>query len=167
MLFAGEVARWPQARDRSGNDRTVRVEAWDAFQRLRQGESPLKSAYRRGVLALATPPVAYWPCEDGRDSTSVASDSPATSMWIGGTGTPTFASSSAWDCSDPLPVLASSALFGVVPTYTPTSGQSQVRMLLAIPSAGDTNSEKIWRVSTTGGTTGFWDIVYGTGSGGC
>ena len=166
MLFAGEVAlaagEGPVRQRPHGAGRGV-----GCVPTPPAGRSPLKSAYRRGVLALATPPVAYWPCEDGRDSTSVASDSPATSMWIGGTGTPTFASSSAWDCSDPLPVLASSALFGVVPTYTPTSGQSQVRMLLAIPSAGDTNSEKIWRVSTTGGTTGFWDIVYGTGSGGC
>lgn len=164
MQFAGEVARWPQARDTSGRDRKVRVEAWDLFQRLRQGERPLRSALRRGITGLATPAVAYWPCEDGRDATVVASDSPAGPMAI--TGTPDFATNTDFACSEPLPVLSAAALFGVVPAYTPANGQSQVRLLTRFPSTPDTDAQKIIRVMTTGGTTGLWDLVYGNTFGG-
>lgn len=160
--YAGEVADWPQERTSDGADRTVTVEAWDLFQRLRQGKSPVMSALRRGITGMTTPAVAYWPCEDGSDATVVASDSPALPMSIGG-ALPDFASSNDFACSGPLLVLNGSALFGAIPTYTPTSGQSQIRLLVSVPAGGDTNGEKILRVSMVGGTTGFWDIVYGTG----
>jgi hypothetical protein len=159
--FAGEVAKWPPSRDTSGNVRRVKIEAWDLFQRLRQGQGKLASALRRGITGMTTPAVAYWPGEDGKDATVVASDSPAAPMSV--SGSPDFATSEAFDCSDPLIVLSGGALFGTVPLYTPTSGQSQVRMLIAVPAAGDTNGEKITRVAMTGGTTGLWDVLYGTG----
>lgn len=160
MQFAGEVAKWPPTRDRGGTVRTVAIEAWDLFQRLRQGDAPLKSAIRRGILGSSNV-VAYWPCEDGSNSTVVASDSDAAPMGL--VGEPSFATNDAFACSDDLLELSGAALYGVVPMYTPTSGQSQIRMLLHVPAAGDTNGEKILRLWTTGGTTGFWDLLYGTG----
>lgn len=159
--FAGEVAKWPQSRDTTGAERTVAVEAFDVFQRLRQGVAALASALRLGIQGMTVPAVAYWPGEDGRDSTVVASDSPAQPMAV--TGSPDFASSDDFACSSELLTLTNAALFGVVPEYTPTAGQSQVRFLLSIPAAGAVNNEKICRVMTTGGTTGLWDLLYGTG----
>jgi hypothetical protein len=160
--FAGEVAKWPQSKSRDGVDRWVKVEAFDMFQRLRQGETPpLKSALRRGILGMTNPAVGYWPCEDGRDATSVASDSPAQPMAISGSAD--FASNGDFACSDKLPVLSGAAFRFTVPTYTPISGQSQIRFLLSVPAAGDTNGEKILRAAMIGGTTGLWDVLYGTG----
>lgn len=160
--FYGEVAKWPAAKSRDGADRTVRIEAYSMFQRLRQGETPpLKSALRRGILGMTNPAVAYWPCEDGKDATTVASDSPATPMWVSGSAD--FATNESFACADKLPVLSGAAFFGTIPTYTPTSGQTQIRFLLSVPAGGDTNGEKILRLWTAGGTTGFWDVLYGTG----
>lgn len=158
---AGEVAKFPQSKDRSGTDRYIQVTAGDLFQRIKQGQSPTKSALRRGILGPATPAVAYWPCEDGAKSTSIASDSVAGAMTV--TGTPTYASNNDFDCSLPIPVFHSSAWTGVIPIYDTSAGQTQIRFLLSVPSGGDTNGITICRIWTLGGTTGFWDLVYGTG----
>lgn len=164
LQFAGEIAKFPQTKDRSGNLRTIPVTAWDVFQRIKQGQSPVKSALRRGILSLATPAVAYWPCEDGAKSGSIASDSVAPAMTV--TGQPTYASNNDFDCSLPIPVFASSAWTGTIPLYDNSAGQTQIRFLLSVPSGGDTDGITICRIWTLGGTTGFWDVVYGSGSGG-
>lgn len=161
MRFAGEVAKWPQSRSGDGIDRYVQIDAWDLFQRLRQGKSPLKSALRRGITGMTNPAVAYWPCEDGKDATLVGSDSPAGPMLP--SGQPEFATNDDFACSDKLLTINNINLNGYVPVYTPTAGQTQVRLLVSIPAAGATNGEKILRARMTGGTAEIWDVHYGTG----
>jgi hypothetical protein len=163
MEFAGEVAKWPPERSDDGIDRYVPIVAWDLFQRLKQGKSPLKSALRRGITSTSTNVVAYWPCEDGRNATVVGSDSAAGPMIVQGPSLPDFATSDDFPCSADLLVVNGCNLNGTVPPYTPTSGQSQVRLLVSIPAAGATNGTTLLRARMTGGTAEIWDVVYGTG----
>jgi hypothetical protein len=71
LTFAGEIARWPQARDESGNDKTVKVTAAGVRRRHAQGKTLLRSALRSYHLfwpehaAVTKAPSAYWPLEEG------------------------------------------------------------------------------------------------------
>src|SRR6185369_7967542 len=84
------VNEWPTRWDRSGKDSTVPIQCAGIMRRLQQG-TVLKSAMRRAVLGATQPtPLAYWPCEDGAGSASVASGLPGGSPMV---GTPVFGSS--------------------------------------------------------------------------
>jgi hypothetical protein len=163
VRFVGEVTAWPQEWTLKGTCIT-KIKAAGVTCRLGQGASPLQSVYRRGCTSKVAPVeglIAYWPCEDPVGSTSLASGIPgATPMTI--TGTPTLASDGdSFACSDPLPDLGSASLSGIVPNYAST-GQVQVRCLMAIPAAGTTNGAVLFSVRT-GGTAERWELVYGTG----
>jgi hypothetical protein len=104
--------------------------------------------------------VAYWPCEDGTDATSIA---PAIGTKpITFTGTPTFQANSNYKASGPLPTLNNSAWTFHVPGYSST--EFEVRFLLSSGAAFTTNSV-IARIVTTG-TAGVWELRYTTGGGG-
>lgn len=69
---SGQVARmqmfvnnWPNRSDRSGNDVTTPISCAGVLRRLAQG-SVLKSPLRRAISASS--PTAFWPLEDGGDS---------------------------------------------------------------------------------------------------
>jgi hypothetical protein len=166
VRFSGEISEWPQRWDTTGTDIYVPVQASGILRRLTQGATPLKSTMYRGYTAIGNflpnpdaAPVAYWPCEDGADSTSIASAIGGPPMTV--TGTPTLASNTDFNCSAPIPVLTSSAWAGVVPAYADT-GFVGVWMLVSIPAAGTTNGQVIFRLFTTG-TVLRWDMVYVTG----
>lgn len=86
--FAGEVVAWPPRWDVSGQDVWVPIEAAGIRRRLAQGDDPLSSPMRRAILDQSTAtPVAYWPCEDGSDATTLASGLGGPPMTVGfGTG---------------------------------------------------------------------------------
>jgi hypothetical protein len=117
--------------------------------------------YRAYVrLTGSTAPVAYWPAEDGANSTQIASGLGGPAMQV--TTAPQFAGNSAFLCSRPIPALvAGSTWTGTVPAYT--GGTDNVlRFLMAVPSGGDTNAAVIARMYTTGPVTRV-DLVYSTG----
>lgn len=66
-----EVPSWPSRWGTSGQLVTVDLEASGILRRLRKGTTPLDSALRRSIVAAA--PTAYWPLEDGSESTQGAS----------------------------------------------------------------------------------------------
>lgn len=77
LVFAGEVAEWPQARDVTGSDRTVSVTAAGVRRRLAQGKTLTKSALRSyheywPAAFAAKAPSAYWPLEEGTRSVTAA-----------------------------------------------------------------------------------------------
>lgn len=158
--FAGEVSSWPAKRDVSGVDRYVPIEASGIMRRLDQGDV-LRSALRRGILSVS--PLAYWPCEDSDGSTVIASGLPSGAPMASIPNLPSFAANDDFACSDRLPTMGSNLWFAPIPGYSTSSGQLQTRFLLSVPAAGTTNGETIVRLLTSGGTTGFWDIYYGTG----
>lgn len=125
--FFGEISEWPQDWDISGSDATATVEAAGISRRLAHSTSVQQSTLYRGITALPTPPVAYWPAEDGPDATVLGSAVGGPPMIVSG---PTdFASYSAIPSTAPIPTLRGGSWAGIVPPYTST-GQVQARFLL-------------------------------------
>jgi hypothetical protein len=161
IRFSGELSDLPQRWDVSGTDVYVPVEASGVLRRLGQGAAALKSTIYRGMTTLASPPKAYWPCEDGTDATQIASAFPGhPPMTL--IGTPDFAASDEFKCSAPLPTMSLSQWTGLIPAYTVT-GNTQVWLLLRIPAAGTTDDQGIFRMHMGGTSTlQFVDLVYQT-----
>jgi hypothetical protein len=159
--FWGEVTAWPEDWDTTDTDIWVDIEAAGILRRLGQSNTPLRSTMYRGLTSMATTaPVAYWPCEDGESSTSLASASGGTAMRL--VGSPTLASDTGFLCSTALPVMSGGSFVGKVPTYTVT-GESQVRFLMLLPTAPP-NGTQLVKCGATG-TVAFWAVAYGTGGG--
>lgn len=129
VRFQGEVSEWPVGWNLRGTDVYVSVTASGPRRRLTAGAVPLQSPYKRAELALSAV-VAYWPMEDGDDSTSFGSALPnGRPMFIG--GAIDFASDSSFVAATALPTFgALGALTALVPAYTPGASGQQVRMLL-------------------------------------
>lgn len=156
-----EIATWPQRRDPSENFRFVPVQAAGIRRRLGDGVSPLQSTLRRGILTLPTPAVAYWPGEDGAESTFLASALGGPAMVLDG---PTdFAGYDKIPASGPLPKFTDTGCtwIGAVPPYAST-GKIQVRFLVHVPSGGIPDLSHIAAL-ICGGTAGLWEIKYRAG----
>lgn len=161
--FVGEVVSWPSTWDISGSDVYVPLQGAGMLRRLQQGTSTIGSAmYRAYALGESATlnPVAYWPCEDGSTATQfapgIAGVGPMTFN-----GSPQLASSSAFVCSDPLPVVNGSQWVGTVPAYS--GGTDNVlRFLMATSSSGEANNAVVARMYTNG-TVKRMDLVYTTG----
>lgn len=157
--FVGEVSSWPTRWDVTGRDVWVPIEAQGILRRLGQGESPLRSPiYRELTAGWRTPMVAYWPMEDGSDSTTLASATGGQPMTI--TGTPQIGAFGGFAGSEPLPTLADASLTGQIPAHTDT-GEILVRLLLDTPAAGHTDGQRVITVYTTG-TAARWELKYRT-----
>lgn len=153
--FVGEIASWPQAWDKTGNDRYVSITAAGTLRRISQGTSPLKSTLYRG-LSNRSEVVAYWPCEDGRDAEFISSGlTDGLPMFITA-GAPDFAANSDFNCSEPLPQLKLSSWTGNVIDY-PATGQVHLWFLMHIGTAVG-SEQAIARIWCTGATAIIWQI---------
>ena len=170
VRFVGEVLAWPQRWDTTGADVWVPIEAAGILRRLGQGDEPLHSAMYREITSRAsigglpfTPVglVAYWPCEDGPESTSIASAIGGPPMVI--EGTPDLAAYTPIAASGLIPIMGTAAFNGTVPRSIPT-GELLIRFHAAFPSGGSSNGQ-IFGIRTTG-TAQLWVINYVSGSGG-
>lgn len=161
--FYGEVTAWPTNSDITGTDVYASITASGMLRRLRQGTPPAYSAMYRAYAFQESPtlfPVAYWPCEDGANSTVIASGlagMPTMSV----SGTPSFAADTSFVCSAPLPVVAGSTWSGQVASYS-GGVDNVVRFLMHIPAAGETDGAVIARFYT-GGSVYRVELTYGTG----
>lgn len=159
----GEVADWPPDRDVTGNDSYVQISGAGILRRLSQGQSALESTMRRKMTRgdNANPAIAYWPCEDGSKSTSLASGigGPAMTMRYGPS---TLATSDSFDCSAPLPELRNAEWFGLVPSYTDT-GEIQCRFLLHMPAVDEAATGEALVVISTTGLVATWHLQYQAG----
>lgn len=161
-----EASAWPQFWDPTGHDVTVQLTAAGPLRRLGQNAnrqvfaSAMRRAYQR--LTGPTAPVAYWPAEDGANSTQIASGLGGPAMQV--SVPPQFGGNSGFLCSSPIPALAAGSTWsGAVPAYT--GGVDNVlRFLMQVPAAGDVNGGIIARMYTRGTITRA-DLVYGTGGG--
>jgi len=158
VLFSGYADGLTPSWGAGGRHAMVTVRASGILRRLLQRSSPVLSAIRRSTSA-ATSVVAYWPCEDERGATSIASAITGGSplgFYLGG---PDFTASSDFACSAPLPVVRGSAWYGPIAPYVDT-GVTRVRALASFPAAGSPTAT-IVRVHTTG-TADLWELRYGT-----
>jgi hypothetical protein len=123
----------PQEWSAGGFDLRVPVKALGVLARLESAD-PLESYARRATLGNFDPPVAYWPLEDGRDSTRYASA-------VAGQpdGTTLFemnlAADSDFGGSKPLPQLTATGyhMFTIAPYERTTPEAWAVQMAVRIP----------------------------------
>ncbi|MGW1532341.1 hypothetical protein [Streptomyces aureus] len=159
----GEVTEWAAGWDPTGTDVWSDVTVSGILQRLAQAPAPERSVIYQAVAdPLASSVVAYWPCEDPSDATSIASALTSGSpMTI--TGTPALASYTGAGASDPLPDLTACSLSGGVAKYDDPSS-TQVRFLVFIPVAGLTVGKVVCAIDQADyspGATQFWELYYG------
>lgn len=111
----GEVSEWAPRWHVSGSDVRAPITAAGIMRRLSQGRRPLKSVLTRAIPTFA--PVAYWPLEDGKESTQAYSPLPGVQpLRVQGLN---MAADSSFAASDALPTIAAGAtLTGTVPAYT-------------------------------------------------
>lgn len=161
-----EVTAWPPRWDPTGTDVYAPIAGAGLLRRYTQGAPPKLSALYRGYALLtgSAAPIAYWPCEDGTQSTSLASaiaGAPAMVVNPSNSG-PTYAGNSAFQCSQPIPTLGGSSWVGTVPA--PAAGQTanSLRFLMQVPTAGETDGAIIARLATAG-TVARMDLKYDSG----
>jgi hypothetical protein len=155
--FAGEVSAWPPLWDLAEVDRRMPIEGAGVTRRLGQGASPLRSTLRRSIPSSLPNLVQYWPMEDERNASSLASGIPGAPPMQLVSGNYDLAAYSGFDASAALPTLGAGALLrGDVPPYTATN-QVQVRFLLHSPETAVTGDTLICRLWTYG-TIVFWDL---------
>lgn len=129
----------------------------------RPSVAPLKSSLRRGYLADNIDfPVAYWPCEEGRDGSRFESAIPGNPPMTF-TGTPSLAGFDRFPCSQPVPIVGKSVWSGPVPTYTAT-GMAQMRFLIYMPPEGIPDNTPIASLYCTG-TAAEWRLIWSTSPG--
>lgn len=168
--FWGEVPSWPTTSEISGADVNTPIQASGILRRLNQGSPTAYSAFYRAVsLGIGISNcLAYWPCEDGANSTSLASipvfaSPPANSMVLSGQASPTFASFTGFLCSEPLPLLSGSIWTGAIPADTfggAANPANVLRFLLGVPTSGAYDMGVVARLFTTG-TVARLDVQYG------
>lgn len=157
--FSGEVSAWPPRWDTSGTDVYVSITASGITRRLQQNSS-IGSAIRRyislltGVLA----PVAYWPMEEAASATQFGNlITPGNSLtW---SGTPTLASDTGFNGSDPIPLVSEAILTGSTGSFSSggTATYTTPGTYQYVPSATPIPTVEVWGGgSGTGG--GFWDV---------
>jgi hypothetical protein len=167
VRHTGEIASWKPDRtvefDGTKGDAWTDITASGVLRRLEQGNAPTESLMRRDSLASAFDggtliAGAYWPCEDGTQSTQIASALPG-GQPITVTGPVSFAQSDIFPGSAPLPVLGPGGnFFGPV---NGADGRTYFRMSLHIPSDNSIpDNTTIVNIYTT---TGRFGIAYGTG----
>jgi hypothetical protein len=145
--FQGEISIWPQSWDPTGTDVWSEVEGSGIMRRLAQGPVRDISLIREAIPRVAgTALLAYWPCEDAAEATSIA-----TAVTNGSPmefyGTPQLATYDRFGSSDPVPTLTESAIVGGVTRYdATTSTAAQMRHLLAIPVDGIPDTDVVSRM---------------------
>jgi hypothetical protein len=149
VRFAGEIPEWPIDQDTSGNDIWMEVEASGRLRRLRSNSSPVQSTLRRRIPTYN--PLAYWPLEDGEESTQAASPIDGVRPLL--LRNVDWASNDTLVASDALPVLASNGtdlptLRGVVPTGT-ASTEWTVKWMQRLDTA-NTTLRTYMRIYSTG-----------------
>lgn len=145
---AGEVSAWPSRWDVSGNDVWVPIEASGIRRRLGQGAPALRSALYRGLTGdNITPPRGYWPCEDGKEASVIASaiaGHPPITL-VQNLELAAFADAAA---SDAIPTLTTGSMNGRVPGY-PASNHLRFMVFANIPDS-ITGEPTIFEIVTSG-----------------
>ncbi|GGN86412.1 hypothetical protein GCM10010112_67960 [Actinoplanes lobatus] len=154
---SGEIADWPTRWTTSGRKRWASVEIGGWLRRLKLPSEPVRSPLFREATGAVNLPlmVGYWPCEDGSESTSLASGlTGGTTMTI--TGSPSLAASDRIPGSAPLLELATGVtLTGVPITHTGT-GVIAVRMVADAPVSGWTADAVLCEVRAAGSSAVRW-----------
>lgn len=158
--FWGDVSVWPVKWDRSGKDVYTQITCNGMTRRLGQGSTPLRSALRRGIPAIGTDLVAYWPLEDGADARSL--EPGITGVSTGRIiGKPSLSAYSNFIASDDVPELNTGRFYLQAPYYVNTD-EFQVRFVVHVPPSTVPNDTVLMRIKTNS-SLGWIDLIHQTG----
>ena len=124
--FWGEVSSWPPRWDPSQSDIYCQITVSGVLRRYVQGAkmgSTLRQYYTNLTGTFA--PYAAWPAEDGSSATEISSALPSVASMTF-TGTPGFASNSAFGGSDALPTISSSEWHGLTGSAADPPGTGSI-----------------------------------------
>lgn len=135
VRFVGEVSEWPADWDVSGTDVFTQVTASGILRRLSQGNSPIKSTLTRRIPTLG--PLAYWPMEDGANSTvAYSAVEGVADMTTSGL---TFAANDTLAGASGLPTISSGAhIDGIVPAPSAAQTSWQVEFVYNLDATTST-----------------------------
>jgi hypothetical protein len=160
VRWTGFLTSLPPRWNTKETDRYVTVQASGIMQRLQRGQAPLRSALVRAITGTDSPPVAYWPGEDGGQATEIAEFYGGKPMQTTGQVV-TFASANPAG-SNPLPEFTTVAgAIGTVPTH-PATGAWSVAKVYNFPASP--SAETILFQWFTSGTYPQWRITLTPGS---
>lgn len=155
VRFVGEVSEWPTEWDVSGKDVYSQVTASGILRRLSQGNSPILSTLTRRIPSLG--PLAYWPMEDGSNST--VAYSPVDGVLDMTTSGLSFAANDSLAGSSALPTLgAGSQIFGTVPAPSVAQTSWQVEFVFNLDAA--TSTYRTVMVINATGTVRTWYLQF-------
>ncbi|OLF07759.1 hypothetical protein BLA60_25865 [Actinophytocola xinjiangensis] len=110
-------------------------------------------------------PIAYWPMEDDRGSTSPASGLLGGAPMETRVDTPEFAAFDVFAGSAPLVKLNNAELYGTVPDYTDTNQAFTLAFLARFPDADEAGTGQAIVQFYCTGTAEVWALNYATGGG--
>ncbi|WP_435107358.1 hypothetical protein [Nocardiopsis synnemataformans] len=131
VRFVGEISSWPPRWDLSDSDVWVPIQAAGIGRRLGQGAKPLASSLRRGIPGYR--PLAYWPMEDGSQSTQAAEITG--NMGALATTGVSYAEVDTLISSGPLPKVLAGARIRSASIPSRDSGAWEVNMMLRLEEA--------------------------------
>lgn len=134
----------------------VAITAAGTLRRLNQGASPLRSAFYRGITDIdLTRPLAYWPCEDGKDATQLAEAYGRAPMSYSGDVT---LAAQATACSDAVPTFKLGNAIGNIAPVAST-GYLRLMALTLWPDELQNDSRVLYMDHIGGGgTVGRWEV---------
>lgn len=152
-----EVAEWPMDWNTKGAESVMtEVAAAGVTRRLGQGAESIESVLYRAITAVSDSSVlAYWPLEDGSESTSFGPAIGTQAATRGVNVSP--AAYEEFRASAPLPTLGASSIRAGVDRHTAT-GEIQVRWVQFMPPAAVGSEAPLLRVELTGGTISHIDL---------
>jgi hypothetical protein len=110
-------------------------------------------------------PVAYWPMEDEREATTIASGLVGGAPLTPSRATPEFASIDEFLGSAPILKLNDAELNAQIPDYDDTNEAFTLHFLLRMPDADEAATGQALIQFYTTGTAEIWALVYATGGG--
>lgn len=173
-LLSGFVSSWPLRWDRSAEDAWIPIEINGVLHRLEALNKPLRSALYRELVSrfnAGAGIVAYWPCEDGPDSNTIASPIPGVEPMEWDGELDLFASNE-FVASDSLPVIGDGPgggttvprVRGAVPSHTTTGEVSAHSLIFIDPDIPGTNRLMLEILTT--GSAPTWEMRWDSGPAG-
>ena len=108
-------------------------------------------------------PVAYWPCEEEREATTIASGLVGGAPLTPRVATPEFGAFDSFLGSLPILKLNNAELFADVPDYTDTNQAFTIHFLVHFPSAEEAATGTDVVQFYTNGTAEVWELQYTSG----